>query len=393
MIKRLAIIETHPIQYKIPWFRQLHDRHDLDLTVFFCMIPDAKQQGVGFGVAFQWDFPLLEGYSYEVIENVSRNPGVDHFMGCDTPCLYDIIAGRHGHGRWDAVIINGWVVKSCLQALWACKRAGVPAILRCEANDLRSRVWWKTWVHRLLVSQFESWIAIGSSNRAFYVNRGVPDRKIANGYYCVDSRDFARKADEARGDLSILRHRWGIHEQAVCFMFCGKFEPKKRPMDILMALKILCREKGMDSPRVHLLMVGDGELKPGCEKMAGDEDLPVTFTGFLNQGELPMAYAVSHCLVLPSDYGETWGLVVNEAMACGLPAIVSDRVGCHPDLIIEGKTGYVFPFGSVDGLVKKIEWCIEDKKKVVQMGTFARHHILPYSINNLTLGTLSALGL
>lgn len=91
-------------------------------------------------------------------------------------------------------------------------------------------------------------------------------------------------------------------------------------------------------------MVGDGDLRRECQRFAASRGLPVTFTGFLNQGEISAAYAAADCLVLPSD-GETWGLVVNEAMACELPAIVSVSCGCSVDLIIEGKTGFLYACG------------------------------------------------
>ena len=94
-------------------------------------------------------------------------------------------------------------------------------------------------------------------------------------------------------------------------------------------------------------MVGSGELEGTCHQQAERRGLPVTFTGFLNQGEIADAYAAADALVLPSDSGETWGLVVNEAMACGLPAIVSDHVGCVADLVIHGQTGLIFPLDQV----------------------------------------------
>lgn len=82
---RLAIVTTHPIQYQVPWFRALASLPDLDLTVLFACLPDPRQQGEGFGVDFQWDIPLLDGYRYELLRNVASQPSVDHFSGCDTP--------------------------------------------------------------------------------------------------------------------------------------------------------------------------------------------------------------------------------------------------------------------------------------------------------------------
>ena len=395
---RLAILETHPIQYKAPWFRALHVHPDVDLTVLYGMIPDAQEQGRGFGVSFQWDIPLLEGYRHELLENVARRPGLSHFSGCDTPGLGRAIA----RGAYDAVIINGWVVKSCLQGLWACRCRGVPAILRCEANDLRPRAAWRTLVHRVLLKQFSAFIAIGRSNRDFYVNRGVDPARIVDGFYCVENERFGAACPRLPRDE--LRRQWGIPRGATCFLFCGKFESKKRPLDVLGALARLvascphtpqslspASERPRSSHSAHLLMVGDGELREESEVYASERGLPVTFAGFLNQTQLPGAYAAADCLVLPSDYGETWGLVVNEAMACGLPALVSDRVGCHPDLIVAGNTGSVFAFGDVRALSVAMQRVADDPQRLRTMGAAAHEHIQAYSIARLVDGTLAAL--
>jgi glycosyltransferase involved in cell wall biosynthesis len=129
----------------------------------------------------------------------------------------------------------------------------------------------------------------------------------------------------------------------------------------------------------------------GAKDLVAQKKLPVTFAGFLNQTEIVKAYLAADCLVLPSDYGETWGLVVNEAMACGLPAIVSDRVGCGPDLIIDGVTGYIFPFGDITALAGKLLECASpDKTKLIQMGVQAKALIANYSTENTVKGALEA---
>ena len=108
---KVGVLTTHPIQYQVPWFRLLHADPSVDLHVFFCMLPDAEQQGEGFGVAFDWDVPLLDGYRWQQLENVAAEPSLTRFTGCDTPAIGDIVRA----GGWDAFIVNGWVVKSCLQ--------------------------------------------------------------------------------------------------------------------------------------------------------------------------------------------------------------------------------------------------------------------------------------
>jgi glycosyltransferase involved in cell wall biosynthesis len=115
------------------------------------------------------------------------------------------------------------------------------------------------------------------------------------------------------------------------------------------------------------------------------------FAGFLNQSQLGAAYAAADLLVLPSDSRETWGLVVNEAMACGRPAIVSDRVGCAGDLVTDGATGAVFPFGNVDALARHLVEFAADPQRLRRMGGQARARVQRgYSIENSVDGTVRA---
>jgi len=169
---------------------------------------------------------------------------------------------------------------------------------------------------------------------------------------------------------------------------------KKHPVELVRAIKNVvsgtCAVDSEPDARIYLLMVGDGELMGECERLARESNLPVTFTGFLNQTEIVGAYVAGDCLVLPSDHGETWGLVVNEAMACGRPAIVSDQAGCASDLIRDGETGFVFPFGDWDRLAELLAQCASDRNAIIAMGERARKRIADYSPNGAADGMAQA---
>lgn len=381
--QRLAVVTTHPIQYQAPLFRWLAAREEIDLTVFFCHLPDERQQGDGFGVTFKWDVPLLEGYHYEVLKNVSARPSVMRFRGCDTP----EIASRIAHGGFDAVWVHGWIVKSCLQALRACEKNRVPCLVRGEANLLQPRPWWKRAIQRRLVRRFAGCLAIGQRNREFYLSHGVPPEKIYPSPYCVDNDRFAAAAMIRRKERVAWRAKWGLAPDDVVFLYCAKFIAKKRPLDLLEAAKIA---QGAGA-RFKLLMVGDGELRPECEAWARQHALPVCFAGFVNQSELPAAYVAADCLVLPSDHGETWGLVVNEAMACGVPAIVSDQVGCAVDLVVPGETGAVFPCGDIAALADALAMAARSPATLARWGESACARVSRYSIEAAGRGVLRAL--
>lgn len=368
---KVVFVTSHPIQYQVPVFRRLAAMEDIEFQVLFAMVPDVSAQGAGFGVKFEWDIPLLEGYSYRVLENVARRPDLTRFSGCDTPGVRDVLQEI----RPDVVIVNGWVVKTCLQVLWACKRLRTPCVVRGEANDLRERPFWKRWLQRLLVRQYAACLFIGHANKAFYLSRGVTEKNLFASPYCVDNERFGQATALIAKERDALRASWGISPDTVCYLFCGKFQRKKHPVELLEAF----RAAGNTGVAIHLLMVGDGELRETCEKYAAEHDLQVTFTGFLNQTEIIRAYVAADCLVLPSDAGETWGLVVNEAMACRRPALVSDQAGCTIDLVEAGVTGDVFRFGDWGGLANTLRRYGGDAVCLEAMGKRAREKVQAFS--------------
>ena len=368
---RVAFVTSHPIQYQVPVFRCLANRADMDFVVLFGMIPDAAAQGSGFGVRFEWDIPLLDGYQSFVLNNVAKQPSVTHFGGCDTPG----IAAELQRLQIDVVVVNGWVVKTCVQTLKACRRLGIPCIVRGEANDLRPRAWWKKLLQRVLVCRYDAVLAIGQANRSFYLSRGVQADRIFHAKYCVENSRFMAASAVSEIRRGELRAKWSVAENVVCLLYCGKVETKKHPLELLQAVS----RASTAGARLHLLMVGDGPLRPACEALIRDQSLPVTITGFLNQSEIVDAYVAADVLALPSDAGETWGLVVNEAMACGRPALVSDQVGCAADLIEEDKTGWVFPFGDWRRLAELLAVISKSPERVRSMGDACRQKIRGYS--------------
>jgi glycosyltransferase involved in cell wall biosynthesis len=376
---RVCIVETHPIQYKAPLFRYLASDPRFDLAVLYAMIPDAAQQGSGFGVPFAWDVPLLEGYRYEVLDNRAKRPSVTCFGGCDTPGIH----ARLRRDRPDAVLVNGWVVKTCLQTLAACRRLGIPCIVRGEANLLRSRAWWKHALHGLLLRQYSAWLAIGSANRAFYRFHGCCESRIFWAPYAVDNARFAALAVERRSRRAELRAGFGIRSDAIVFLFAGKLEDKKHPLDLLKAVSLLPPAQRC---AVHVLVAGDGPRMEECRAFASQLGYPVTFAGFLNQTRMPDAYAAADVLVLPSDAGETWGLVVNEAMASGLPAIVSRSAGCCSDLIVEGETGFSFDVRDCEALAGHLQRYVMEPVLAERQGAHATRHIAGFDFRSVAQG-------
>lgn len=371
---KLAVIASHPVQYQAPLFRELAGR--VDVMVFYAYLPGATTQGEGFGVDFQWDVPLLDGYPHAVVAQGAADGA--------SPTLPAAFLGfRRGLSafRPDAIFCTGWHHPTMFAGIAAAVATGRPRLLRCEANLLRPRPVGARIFHRAMLSLYRAVLPIGAANRRYYSAFGVCDDRMFDSPYFIENARFAETS--AGADRAALRSRWGIPADAFCFLFSGKLVEKKHPAAVVEAMAGLAG--------AHLLIAGSGEFEDRVRAAAIASGVGCSFAGFLNQSEIPLAYAAADCLVLPSDAGETWGLVVNEAMACGLPAIVSDRVGCREDLVVEGETGFSFPFGNVPALAEKMRAIASVPTLASRMGGCARSLVARYSVGNAADGVVRAM--
>jgi glycosyltransferase involved in cell wall biosynthesis len=384
---RLAIVSTHPIQYHAPWFRELAAHSDLKIHVYYCHKATPEEQArAGFGVAFDWDVPLLNGYPHTFLRNLGNPAGRIKFAAFDTPEIKNIIRS----GQYDAVLINGWHYKSAWQAIWACWKSRVKVMVRGDSHlhALRRppvRVV-KSLVYPSFIPRFDACLAVGQWSREYFLHYGASPERIFLVPHTIDVEAMGGDADRLSSIRSELRRSWALDPKATTFVFVGKFTETKSPMDFVRAIT----DAAGRSAAVQGLMVGDGPLRSVCENFAHTHHVPITFTGFLNQSQIIKAYVSADALVLPSA-GETWGLVVNEAMACGRPCVVSDHVGCGPDLIEPGRTGTIFPRGDVDALTALMTGLAQDPCHLAFMGTEARRKIEKHSIQAAVEGVLHCL--
>lgn len=346
---RLGVLATHPIQYHAPLYRELA-RH-LDLHVYFAHRQTAKGQAdAGFGVAFEWDVDLLSGYSHTFLVNRASHPGPGSFRGCNTPAIRSIIRRE----PFDAFLVTGWNTLSHWQAITACWATQTPLLIRGDSQlttprSLAKRLA-KTVVYRAFVPRFDGYLVVGQRASEYYLHYGANLDRMYFVPHFVDN-DFFRAGAEAADEGRPLRDGLGYTSETTVLLFVGKFIPKKRPLDVVEAAARL-RTRGHD---VRLLLVGSGELESALRQRVAETQVPTHFAGFKNQTELPAYYAAADLLTLPSDGGETWGLVVNEAMACGTPAAVSHAAGCAPDLIETGRTGTLFPVDAPEAFADAVE--------------------------------------
>jgi glycosyltransferase involved in cell wall biosynthesis len=375
MNKKLAVVTTHPIQYHVPWLIRLAEKN-IRIKVFYTWEQSSLGSfyDPGFGRHIQWDIPLLEGYAFEFMENASGRPGQDHFYGIVNPELIGKIE------TWlpDALLVIGWNYHSHLQCLrYFHKR--IPVYFRGDSVLLHEKLGWR----KLLRRVFLSWIYhhvdyalyVGSNNRSYFLRHGMDEKQLVFSPQAMDIGRFAEPDALYTREAQEQKELLGISSDRLTVLFAGKMTRVKNPGYVL-DLAEACG----DLP-VSFLLVGDGYLKEGLVRRA--EGLAnVHFLPFQNQTVMPAVYRMGDVYIMPS-LRETWGMGVNEAMACGKPVMASEKVGSAVDLVVEGRTGMVFAPGDVDKCVDFLRRISVDRRLLEQMGAGAREHIQSFSFSHI----------
>lgn len=348
----LVILTSHPIQYQAPLWRALATDGRVPFSVWFltphAVKPSMDQQ---FGQVFAWDEDLTDGYPHRFVP-IAPNWQMNAFRGVKVTEPWTQQFREHGvTDLW----VEGWRFAAYWSAIRAARKAGVRIWMRGENNDLTPCIGWRAWgkarVMRWLFRRVDHFLTIGSANRRYYLQHGIAPHQLHPAPYAVDNATWRERCTTQRKRCNELRERWQIPTDRKCVLFCGKLIDKKRPLDVVRAAHAL-QLKGTP---LHLLFAGDGPLHEVLATALQQPGAPSgTITGFLNLSEIAGAFAVADCLVLPSNSGETWGLVVNEAMACGLPVVVSNQCGSAEDLALPLGANFVFPGGNTEALANSL---------------------------------------
>jgi glycosyltransferase involved in cell wall biosynthesis len=325
---RLVALMTHPVQYLAPWFRHIHAHaNSIDLQVVYATEPTPQQQGVGFDRDFSWDVPLCVGYDSMIVRPAHTGVSLDsdRFLGLDVPEAVDAVRQLTP----DVVLIAGWHSATQVRAIRALARDGVPLLYRGDTHlgSMSTRHAWLSRLRaRVMLRQFSGYLAVGSRAHDYLRAMGVSDPAIVRSPHAVDNDAFRLRADAARGRRAEIRTAYGCPGDQRVVLYVGKLTKIKRPRDVIDAVARL--ERGV------ALFVGDGPERAALEAYAHEHKVACIFAGFLNQQEIANAYVAADALMLPGR--ETWGLVANEALASGLPVVMSTDAGAAPDLASAG---------------------------------------------------------
>jgi glycosyltransferase involved in cell wall biosynthesis len=383
---RLTVVQTHPVQYNAPWFRYIAANcPEIELTVVYAARPRPDQQGAGFDRPFEWDTPLLEGYNWRLVREGRDGDGfgTGRFRALNVPEIGAAIAET----RPDVVLVPGWHSVTYVRAILAARLRGVPVLYRGDTHAAAGPAGWRrlAW-HvrtRAILKSYSGYLSVGRLSRAYLLRHGAAPTRVFASPHAVDNDAFAASAEPCATDAGRAKARaaCGGGTSDFIVLFAGKIEARKRPIDAVRAVAAL-------GPHAVLAMAGSGGLETETAAEADRLGVRVTWLGFVNQSLMGRLYAGADCLVLPSEI-ESWGLVVNEAMATGLPCVVSDRVGCAPDLIVPGETGEICRLGDVNDFAAALQR-VRDRGGRETMADACRARIARHHFAAATTGLVAA---
>lgn len=381
----LKVLTSHPIQYQVPLFREMiANGQEISVAYFHGGMAGQSTHDLEFGIDFQWDIDLLSGYPHFFLSQHANHGLAEQIRIAPKLLSWGL------QDRKTPLLLIGWFAE-VVWLLWLLRlMVRAPVLTMSENTPLSYRAVpkprWRQMLLGWLLRHSAAHLSVGSRNREFLLNMGVQPRQIYSTPHSIDNSRFAASAAQLRQQRSALCLEHGIDPSTPVFLFCGKLIAKKRPLQLLDAFI----DAGLHD-KAQLIFVGEGILRDTIVQRIRDLNLNhVHVLGFLNQTEMPLAYVLGEILCLVSDPTETWGLVVNEAFACGRPAIVSDVTGCGPDLI-DSSTGWIVPLDNHKALSCTLLDAYNQYDSWPMMGLEGQKRIANHTFSSMVQGISDAL--
>ncbi len=378
-MKRLAIITTHPIQYYAPLFKLLTERRKIQIKVFYTWGEkgNGKLFDPGFGKLRQWDVPLLDGYDYEFVNNISSRPGSHNYFGINNPDLNKTLYSW----KPDALLVFGWKFKSHLKAMRHFKDR-IPVLFRGDSTllDEKKGFGFKKTLRRFSLQEVYRYINfalyVGTNNKAYFSANGLSEKQLIFAPHAIDNDRFFCNDNYYETEALKWKLELNIPTDKPGVLFAGKLEPKKNPLFLIKAANAF--------PGIHFIIVGNGELETIIKDKAKHLN-NVTLLPFQNQSRMPVVYRLADIFVLPSKgSAETWGLAINEAMASGRMIIASNKCGGAIDLIENGKNGFVIE-PDLPALFEVLKWVQQSADKIPEFKKCSKLRIQRFSLAKLSI--------
>lgn len=333
----LLVFDTHPIQYRTPVFKHLYGLDGTLKVYFFNDQFDAEKfwfHEKGKSPKEKIGQHLEQGYPNQILslskESVLRR--------------YRVLEKVLKEEKPRAVLIFGYYLPEHWMLRVATRKLNIPLLFVGETFSKGEITSWRRHVKEGLTRYFFSgvskFVSIGDKNKKYYKSWNIPSKNISEARYCVDNDFFKLSDTESKQIRGSVRQELGIPENAFVILFVGRLFSRKRPKDVL-----ALHDRVKNFSTVHTVMIGSGEMEEEIRKETKELN-NFHVLGFKKQEEIRSFYHASDVLFVPSEY-ETWGLVVNEAMAAGIPAIVTETCGVANDLVLPNETGFVFNKGDI----------------------------------------------
>jgi glycosyltransferase involved in cell wall biosynthesis len=375
----LLVFDSHPVQYRAPIWQAIEKQQPGSLHVVYAS--DCSVRGhadEGFGKTFAWDEPMLSGYGNTIL-NCEKGVPLSNWGSLTGKGVRKMLKLH----KPAAVLLTGLNYKYDVVVYLNALILGVPIWLRCETQDgamLRTKL--KAGVRYLLYmvaySGINRFLFIGERNREHYLKHGVPAKKLDSALYGTVNR-FEALSMEAKQELrNKARQDANIPDQNIVIGFSGKFIDKKRPAILFDMLNFL-PENTLN--KISFYFIGSGtleqQLRDKADEVLNKWGIKTHFAGFVNQSKIAAHYLAIDLFILPSKkMGETWGLVVNEAMQAGCAVTVSDSVGCAANF----KSFERFRIFE-DGDAKQLSCHVEELLNLKRDFNWAEEKLIPYSID------------
>ena len=291
----------------------------------------------------------------------------------------------------DAVLVNSYSFPDARASLeWCLHRKRIAVVATDSKEDDARRIRWREWVKTILINQFDAALLAGTPQKHYFEKLGFPSERIFLGYDVVDNAYFETAAASARMHPEAFRHLPGLDDSRPFFLSVNRFLPIKN-LDRLLSAYRDYRER---SPEPwNLVLVGDGSERDKLGELIRRERIEgVILAGFRHIDELPAYYGRAGALVHPT-LKDTWGLVINEAMAAGLPVLVSEKAGCATDLVKDGENGFIFDPVEPSRLAELMVQIAESEGTRKAMGVRSREIIADWSLQRFTQSLEKAVSL
>jgi glycosyltransferase involved in cell wall biosynthesis len=374
MKRRLVILTEIIAPYRIPVFNALASRGDVDLHVIFFSENDPTLR--------QWHVYKEEiKFSYEVLPSWRRRVGKYNLL------LNSRVGASLRRANPDAILCGGYSYLASWQAAMWAQRHAVPLLLWSEStkHDQRRRhapvEFMKLRFRRLC----RAFVAAGKSSREYLLALGAPESSVFIAPDAVDVQFYTDQAEKARQHVDQIRARHDLPSRY--FLFTGRLVKEKGVFDLLSAYSTLDENT---RSQIGLVFAGDGPVRSELVRQAAEiRPGVVKFCGWVHREQIPGIYALAEALIFPT-HTDPWGLVVNEAMACGLPIIASEVAGCVPDLVEDGCNGFVVAPRSVESLARAMQTLVRQPELAAQMGSRSRQRIRAFTPEKWVDGLLKA---